>query len=634
MCNYIYLVTAQILLALASQGAAFPNHGLLPVRGDCDSMLDNISASSRTYDYLIVGGGLTGLVVANRLTEDNNKSVLVIEAGNYIDTPNTKIPYAANSALDPALLWPDYLSKAEPQLNNTRFPVPVAKVLGGGSVINGMVYDRGSAADYDAWEALGNQGWGWAGLKPYFIKGTTLVPPMQKTIKDFNITYDPSVYGSGPLHLGIADFQYPDLKSYFAAWRGAGVHMPEDGNNGEAYGASWFPNTMNPLTGERAHARVSYYDPISNRTNINVLLNTLAEEIIFNNDPIPVARGIRLLNKETNETLCVYARKEVVLAAGAIQTPKLLQLSGIGSKTVLEAAGIQVKVALDAVGANFQDHAYTSMIYNVSNLSYPNPTSLTTDPAFNISAWQQYTSNKTGPYTQARGNSLAFISLPEVTSTTYEAIVQKVKSLETDSYLPNHYKDNQKLLNGVQAQRNILANLFSREDAAVVEYTVPAIGSYALVGLEKPLSRGLVMLNASDPQGPPVIDFNTFMNPIDKSVFAASVRYQRSIWNRPELAKFSLTELSPGAQYRTDDEIINRLVSLASISPTLAHPSGTCAMMPEDLGGCVSDKLLVYGTSHLSIIDASILPIIPSCHLQATMYGVAEKAADIIKARA
>lgn len=442
-------------------------------------------------------------------------------------------------------------------------------------------------------------------------------------------------YGSGPLHVGISDFQYPDILPFFAAYQGAGVKKLLDGNNGEQAGLSWYANTMNPLTGERSQARNSYYDPVkSTRSNLELLLRTEATELVFDSSKKLVAKGVKILDKSTGKTSTVYAKKEVVLAAGSVNTPKLLQLSGIGPKPVLQAAGIKVKLAHDGVGANFQDHPYTLVAFNSSFASNPNPNSLATDPAFNASAWAQYEANKTGPLTQARGNSLAMISLPQVAPKTYTAIAKQIKAQKNDSYLPAIYKGSKKLIAGVAAQRKVLADLFQNKDAAVVEYPVGPGGAGVLVGLEKPLARGSITIDPTNPQGPPKMLYNALSNPVDKAVMASCVRFLRTVWKRPEIAKFNLVELSPGAQYTSDDDIIDKMNAAGSIWPTLSHPSGSCAMMPEKYGGCVSDKLLFYGVEKLSIVDASILPLVPTQHIQSTMYAVGEKAADLIKARA
>jgi choline dehydrogenase-like flavoprotein len=565
-------------------------------------------------------------------------NVLVIESGESVDNDGTMIPYKANDlGASAGLIWNGIQSQPEPALGNSTFPVLVAKVLGGGSVINGMIYDRGSAADYDAWEALGNKGWGWSGMEPYFVKGTTFQPPSDAVAESYNITWDPATYGNGPLKVSITDAQYPDVKDYWKAWKATGVHVPVDGNNGEAYGPSWFGNTMDKTTGRRAHARYAYIDPISERTNLKIITKTTAQKIIFEEGKKSMkAVGVQITDDATKKTSIVYATKEVVLAAGAIQTPKLLQLSGVGPRSVLEAAGVKVKVELDAVGSNFQDHPYATVIFNTTTNTFPNPGLMNTNATFNASAWAQYEADKTGPYTVARGNALAFISLPDMATkgSSVSSVVNSLNSQKEGSYLPSVYKSNKKLLKGFEAQKRVIAKIFARSDAAVAEFPVPADGTYGLVGVEKPLSRGTVHINAANPTGPPDVIHNAFVNPVDRTILAIGLRYFRTVWARPELKKFSVSETVPGAEYTSDEDIYSALLAQASLSPTLAHPSGSCPMMPEHAGGCVDDKLMVYGTQHLSVIDASIIPIIPSCHLQATMYGIGEKAADVIKARA
>jgi len=441
-------------------------------------------------------------------------------------------------------------------------------------------------------------------------------------------------YGNGPLKLGISDTQFSGTLDYFKAFEETGsAHAALDGNNGEAYGTSWYPNTMNPRIGERSHARNSYYEPVMSRPNLHVVLESIVTELVFDDTTQLTAKGVKVINKNGSSTT-YYAKKEIILACGVVNTPKLLQNSGIGPKSVLQAAGIPLKLEHDGVGTNFQDHPYTNIQFNISNLpSSPGYGAIETDPAYNASAWEQYLANRTGPLTQTRGNTLAMIPLPVVDPKNYINLSDRVRSFKDHEYLPSIYKDSKKLLKGVRAQRKVLADLFQNDKAAIVEYPIPAAGVYLLVGLEKPVSRGTIMINPTNPQGPPLISYNALSNPVDKSVLAACVRYIRKVWTGPELKKFSPTETSPGTQYQTDDEIMDKSIEMGSVWPTLSHPSGSCAMLPEDMGGCVSDELLFYGVKKLSIIDASIIPLIPSQHIQSTMYAIGEKAADIIKLR-
>ncbi|CBX96519.1 similar to glucose-methanol-choline oxidoreductase [Plenodomus lingam JN3] len=586
---------------------------------------------TNTYDYLIVGGGVTGLVVAHRLTEDKNISVLVIEAGGAYDNPNVRLPYAANYPPNSSLLWANYISEPEPLLGNKTWEVYVAQVLGGGSVINGMVYDRAAKIDYDAWKQLGNDGWGWNDLFPYLKKSTEFIAPPNATAEAFGITWSVDAYANGPLKIGISDFHYPDITAYFRAYEELGAHKSVDGNSGDAYGTSWYPNSMDPRTGERSHARNSYYEPISERENLHVLLESEAIELVFEKNIDLTATGVRITSRKTSAISTVYASREVILAAGAINTPKLLQLSGVGPRSVLKSAGIAVKYELDGVGANFQDHPFMLMAFNVSNVSNPNPHSLITNATFNASAWEQYRTTKTGPLTNARGNSLAMIPFSQVDPTNYLNLTLAMLSQNPSAHLPPIYNNSSKLQAGIAAQRKVLAGLYTSNLSAIMESPISAAGDSVLIAHEKPLSRGSVTLDPLNPRGPPNIFYNALSNPIDKAVLAASVRYIRLTRKTASLAKFSPIETLPGAQFTTDDGIIDALVAAGSVMPTLAHPSGTCAMMGEDFGGCVDKKLRVYGVRGLRVVDASIIPLVPSQHLQSTMYAVGEKAADLIK---
>ena len=513
-----------------------------------------------------------------------------------------------------------------PNLNNAQFSVIVPNVVGGGSIVNGMVYDRGARADYDAWEKLGNPGWNFNGLLPYFKRSTTFTPPSPAKAREFDMTWDPAAYGNGPVQITLTNFQFPDLKPFWAAWKTEGVPLPKDPNLGQAVGAYWTPSNTDVRDGTRSSSTKAYYKPNASRPNLRLLTGQTVTQILFDG---LTAKGVRYVSKD-NKVTDVFARKEVILAAGAIATPKLLQSSGIGPKSVLQAAGVTVKKDLPAVGANFQDHPWAIMLFNLNNTSFPDPNTINVNATYNASVWQEYNQYHTGQIATSRGNTLTFLSLPQVTS-AFQAIVKKLKSQNPLTYLPSIYGSNTALLNGFKAQRDILIKSLGGNDGAVVEYPVPA-GGFGTLALQKPLSRGTIGLDPANPSGPPIVQYNTLMNPVDTDVLVASVRRNRKYWSNALLKKFSPVETLPGAQASTDQQIIDAFKGL--LQPSFAHPSGSCAMMSENLGGCVSSQLLVYGTKKLSIVDASILPLIPACHLQATMYGVAEKAADIIKSRA
>jgi choline dehydrogenase-like flavoprotein len=271
-------------------------------------------------------------------------------------------------------------------------------------------------------------------------------------------------------------------------------------------------------------------------------------------------------------------------------------------------------------------------MYAVTHDTFPNPNSLTLNTSFNASSYQQYLASRTGPYTVAHGNSAAWLPLEVLTPSNASALVDSLHKQDSRLYLPESYK-NPRLLAGFRAQKRILARQISKGSVAVYEFPFNGGGS-APNALQKPLSRGTVYLNASNPTGQPVISYNTFQNPFDAAVLYVSVNYTRSVFSTSALSALQPVELIPGSPAQSQEDIMSALSAAGSLQPSFAHPSCSCPMMPLDLGGCVAPDLRVYGVEKLSIVDASVMPIIPATHLQATMYAIAEKAADLIKARA
>jgi choline dehydrogenase-like flavoprotein len=515
------------------------------------------------------------------------------------------------------------------------FPIYVGNVVGGGSVVNGMAFDRASAADYDAWESLGNTGWNWNSLLPYFKKSTTFTPPTEANVKDFGITYDASFYGTnGPVQASFPNFEYQDTKDIWAAFRAENIPLPKEVASGNAVGAYWTPTALQPETQTRSSAKNAYYDPVKTRSNLMLATGKKVNEILFDQSLLSIlstkANGVQYVSNTDGSVGKVYAKREVILAAGAVFTPQLLQLSGIGPSNVLQAAGIQVRRSLNGVGANMQDHPNANMMFDLKNLAPVNIFS-GQDPTYNATAWTDYNTNRTGPLTQAHGSSLAFLSLSSITDKASQ-IVQTIKAQNILSFLPVIYSKDQNLQRGMLKQRDIIANMHASPQAAAGEIPMTPFG-LAISALQRPLSRGSINIDPKNKYGNPIVQFNTFSNPVDRQILVEMVRWTRKHLTRKELAKYSPIEISPGTQFQTDDDIISALIQQNGLGASFAHMSGTVSMMPEQLGGCVGTDLKVYGIGQLSVVDASIVPLIPATHLQSTMYAVAEKAADIIKAR-
>lgn len=304
-------------------------------------------------------------------------------------------------------------------------------------------------------------------------------------------------------------------------------------------------------------------------------------------------------------------------------------MSGIGPKNVLEAAGIKVKKDLQAVGANLQDHPTVIMQFNLSNQQFPNPDSIFNNATYNASVWQEYFTTHTGPIASGRSGMAAFLSLPQIT-TEAGSIAANLLSQNAIDFLPSVYKF-PPLLRGFEAQRKILAKRFTSNTSGVAGYPFRGNGA-SPAPFHKTTSRGTITLNLTNPHELPVVQFNTLQNPTDTAIILAIVKHARAFWTSPELAHFNPVEIIPGAQYQTDERLLAALKA-GPLLPSLAHPVGTCAMMPERLGGCVGSDLKVYGVKGLRVVDASIIPLIQGGVLQAGVYGIGEKAADIIKGR-
>lgn len=417
-------------------------------------------------------------------------------------------------------------------------------------------------------------------------------------------------------------------------------------------GYFWTPAALHPKKKIRSSSLNVYYDPASTRRNLKLLVQHRVTEVVFKGKSLE-AVGVKAIDRTTGKEVQFKANKEVILAAGAVHTPQILQLSGIGPKDVLKAAGVKVKLDFPAVGSNFQDHPVAYLNWNGKSLfherwvtltnrtkvtnSYPYPGILNVNQTFYNEALALYLNELTGPFTKAQGSSTGFLSLEMLTDKA-QALLANLAAQDAAAYLPPAYSSSKELLAGFKAQRKILADQLGAGTVAVLELPFSGAGSVPNA-LQKPLSRGTVYLNASDPQGEPVVTHYAFQNPFDKDQLYATVQFTRRLMSAEALASLNPVETVPGPQYQTEDEIFNALANARSafgppaLGPTFAHPSGSCPMMPKKYGGVVGADLLVYGTRKLSIIDSSILPIIPAAHLQASLYAVGEKAADVIKRR-
>ncbi|KAL4954707.1 hypothetical protein BDW69DRAFT_183269 [Aspergillus filifer] len=578
------------------------------------------------YDYVVVGGGLSGLVVANRLTEDESTTVLVIEAGK-VDNYSQQIQYPRYiSIAGTNNSWP-ITSLPIPGLNNRTTPVASARILGGGSAINGMAFDRGSPGDYNLWaELIGDDTWRWEGLLPYFKKSETFTPPTEAQQKELGISFDLAVHGtSGPVQASYPPWISTTGKSFIQALRELDIPVQRDGG-ANALGGFWNPNSLDPLTRERSYARTTFHGISKSRPNYHILPSTLVTKLT------PCLTSVEYItpyNPALNTTPLdvtpskVQARKEIIMAAGGIHTPKILQLSGIGSSAVLRALGIEQILELPGVGENFQDHATVYGSLALTNLSDPkqDPSYLISNATYDAEMGALYELNQTGPWTVSTENTFSFLTARHLNFSTTNLV--HAANQPAAQYLRPGLDST--IINGYEKVKSTILNAMRQNNIALTENLFGGVAS-----LQKPLSRGSVHAASSDPYAMPAVNYRSFSNPLDLKLMVEALRFNADILpSAPALQAIGAIVQSP-TPGSSDAELVEFI--RASAFPSFSHPTGTCAMLKLEDGGCVDSQLRLYGSEgRVRVVDASIMPVVPSTHTQSTVYAVAEKAADIIK---
>ncbi|KAK1520573.1 glucose oxidase [Colletotrichum costaricense] len=618
------------------------------------------------YDYVIVGGGTSGLTVADRLTESGEHTVLVIELGLFVNTVTTGLLSWRNQSHTF-----NFSSVPQEGLNGRKFNVIGGVMLGGSTGVNAMQVHRGQKEDYDRWGSyFSNQSeWSWDGLLPYFKKVTirssevlfavlslsqmtvtdevmwpqawNFHPPTPELTEQFDIKYDASFWGnSSGIHASFPTFHWPMLKTEVEAFKEIkGVDFPADSGAGDP-GVFWYPTSFDPATVTRSMARRGHWDGIqAARDNYETITGHKVLKVLFDGDSeaeTRTATGVSYV--EANSTIAkgariVKARKEVILATGSIHTPQILQRSGVGGRALLEAVGIDVVVDLPGVGQNFQDHPVgAGATFTFTNFDvHPDMTDLVNNQTFIDQAKAEFEANRTGPLTIGAGNVATFLPFP-VIAPSFEAITSAYESQSPSAHLPPNTDPT--VIAGYAAQQTRFAAALRSPGAAFYNFFLRGSPTESNFVLLHPLSRGTISLNTSDPFfSEPIVDYRALSNPADLAVQIEFIRFTRRYFlQSATLARYEPVETVPGTNV-TSDEALGEAVR-RMISPTTFHPVGTAAMMPRALGGVVDEGLEVYGVRGLSVVDASVMPDLPGAYTQQTVYAVAEKAADLIKARA
>ncbi|KAK7930963.1 glucose-methanol-choline oxidoreductase [Apiospora marii] len=591
-------------------------------------------------DFIIVGGGTAGLVVANRLSEDPDVQVLVLEAGEDLtEDPRVIIPAMWTTLLGSDADW-QFSTAAQPGLKGRSIRQPRGKALGGSSAINGQTFVAPSRVEINAWGQLGNPGWDWEGLVPYFKKSYTLIPPADEaTRQHLGIDWVDEAYRGtdGPLQVSFPGVkENPLCKAWIDAFRGMHKLTTGDPFSGKSTGAYSNAASVDPASKTRSYAASAYGLPLKQRPNVRVITGADVSRILFDetNQNSAVATGVQASVGGKLQTF--HAAKEVVLAAGSISTPKLLELSGVGDPGLLAKHGIHCVVDLPGVGENLQDHLMTGMSYEVNDGVMTGDPLLRQEPEALAMAQKLYVEHKAGPLTIGGLQSAAFMPLQG--DTTYDQLMATSKPRPQDA---EYVKQVRSILDREEADSHSAswfmflaqANLHENGESFVGKELLP--GNYASLGCSQtsPFSRGATHIASADPAAKPDIDPRYFSHPADLEIMARHVQALDKLRHVPELDVFFKKDgrrNHPDAHHIADLEGAKKYV--LDTATTTYHACGTTAMLPREKAGVVSPELVVYGTRNLRVVDAGIFPLVSRGNIMSLVYAVAEKAADVIKA--
>ncbi len=533
-----------------------------------------------TFDYIIVGAGSAGCVLANRLSEDSGTSVLVLEAGGRDWNPFIHIPAGfIKTFYDPSVNW---LYSMEPSTwtGGRKILAPRGKTLGGSSSINGNVYNRGQPMDFDTWSQMGNRGWGYADLLPYFRR-------LERRIGDGEDTFRGR---EGALTVTDNEWRHPLCEAFIEGAVQHGIPRNNDYNGRIQEGVNYTQRTI--YKGRRMSAARAFLHPAMKRPNLKVTTHAHATSIVFDGNK---AVGIKYNRGGAHGTVHeVRARREVILSGGTFNSPQLLQLSGIGPAELLKSNGIEVRHALAGVGENLRDHYAPRFVARVKNIDTINERARGWRLGLEVADW-----------VFRRKGILGLV--PTLVYAFWRSEPSVANSDLQLTFTPASYRE------GVQGE-------LEREPGMTV-------ASWQ----QRPDSRGYVRVRSGNPFDAPIIQPNYLAEESDRRVLLAGMKLARKLLASKPLEPFYEREDFPGPHVQSDDELLGAAKERGT---STFHPSGTCRMGPaSDPAAVVDDQLRVRGFEGLRVVDASIMPTMLSANLNAATMTLADKASDMIRGR-
>ena len=530
------------------------------------------------FDFVIIGAGSAGCALANRLSADPKYSVALVEAGGKDTNPWIHIPVGYFKTMgNPKLDW-RYNTQPDPGLSGREIPWPRGRVLGGSSSINGLLYVRGQVEDFNHWRQLGNTGWAWDDVLPYFKRAETW---------NSDGKVDPVRGTEGPLSVSPTPLKRDIVDKWVEAAVGAGFRRNADYNGAEQEGVGYFQLTV--AKGRRCSSAKAYLKPASNRKNLKIITDAQAEKILIQD-----GRAFGVTVNIRGQSQNIYARREIVLSAGSIGSPQILMLSGIGAASELKKHGINVIKNLPGVGKNLQDHLQARPVFK-TNLSTMNVEINNVFKQGMIAL--QYALNKTGPMTMAASLGTAFLKTDPLLATP--DIQFHIQPWSADKPADGPHK-------------------FSAFTASVLQM--------------RPESTGHLELQSANWREHPLIHPNYLATKLDQNTIVKGINIARKIAQFEPLKSHIIEEFSPGSDVAIDD-YETTLQWARDTSVTIYHPTGTCKM-GQDKMAVVDERLRVHGLSGLRIADCSIMPTITSGNTNAPAIMIGEKLSDMILADA